>query len=193
MAGYFVEGADVLENKLGIDDPVRLKKIETEIVYARMIELTRETYDGEFNFRLLKHFHYCLFSDIYYMAGQVRSVRIAKGNSVFCYPENIEQQQRRIFGKLKEDCYLRGFAREEFLEKFADLAGELNALHPFREGNGRAIKLFLYKLAQSAGWHIDYGAIDASELMEADIAAFYGDPKKLMKLIDKNLCPWEKK
>ena len=190
MGDYFVDGEDILENKLGIEDPVQLKEIETEVVYARLIELTKEEYDCEFNFDLLKDFHYHLFSDLYYMAGNVRTVRISKGGSVFCYPENILSEQERIFEKLKKEHYLRGLNKDVFIKKFAELSAELNALHPFREGNGRAIKAFLFKLAQAAGWHVNYSGIDAARLMEADIEAFYGDTARLAEIIAENTTEW---
>jgi len=186
MTGYFVDEEEVLENKLGIQDEDELHEAESNIVYARMIELFIDPVDGEFNFEMLKKIHYRIFSDIYQMAGKVRTVRVAKGNSVFCYPENIESEQQRIFTSLKEDHWLKDLEKEAFIERYAYYSSELNALHPFREGNGRAIKLFLRQLAEAAGWDVAYEEMEPEDLMKCEIGAFHGDMEPLIDLLRKH-------
>ena len=187
MSNYFVEGELTLPNKLGIEDAEELKRAEEEIVSARMVELMSTPPTLPFDFNRLKWIHQKLFSDIYDFAGKVRAVRIAKEDSVFCYPEYIEDSQRDIFSHLKEENYLAGLPRKEFITKFAKLADDLNALHPFREGNGRAIRLFLKQLAEHADWYVAYEDMDGQKLLEANIKAFKGDLNPLIEILDKHL------
>ncbi len=84
VSEYFVDGEAVLPNKLGIEKSEELKIAEEEIVAARMAELSKNPILGDFSFNTLKAIHLKLFSDIYAFAGKIRTVRIAKGNSVFC-------------------------------------------------------------------------------------------------------------
>ena len=176
MSEYFTEYDDILENKLGITDPLLIKQMEEEIVPVRTAEVFSSFHIAEFNFEALKLIHKKLFSDIYQMAGQVRTVDMVKGGSSvpFCYVQFIEQEQQRIFSTLKQDHFYIGLAREEFVHKIAWLASELNALHPFRDGNGRTIRAFLVLLAAHAGYELDYSKVDKDELIEADIVAFRG-------------------
>jgi cell filamentation protein len=97
---YFSEQDDVLTNKLGIADPQEMKRLEAEIVPLRMAELLTNPPKGRMDFRYLRNVHHRLFSDLYFMAGEVRGVDLAKGTSVFCYHENIEISQETIFLKL---------------------------------------------------------------------------------------------
>lgn len=102
---------------------------------------------------------------------------------VGCYPEFIEENQKFIFSNLTSRNNLKGLSKEEFTKEYAQLSSELNALHPFRDGNGRAIRLFLYQLAESAGWYVPYDKMEPEQLIEADIKAFQGDLKQLEELI----------
>ncbi|HML37248.1 MAG TPA: Fic family protein [Bacillota bacterium] len=187
MNDYFVDGEAFIANKLGIEDAGELKKAEEEIVAARMTELMEHPIHGSFDFNMLLEIHRKLFSDIYDFAGQIRRVRIAKDSSVFCYPEFIEENQKRIFDRLRDMDYLKNLDKSGFVREFAWLSGELNALHPFREGNGRSIRLFLKLLAELAGWYVAYEDMDARELMEADIQSFNGDSAPLARLMEKHV------
>ena len=189
MGDYFSYEAGPLANKLGINDPDLLKEIEAKIVMLRLIELEESPLEGNFDFDHLCRIHHFLFSDIYDFAGQIRDVRLAKGSSVFCYPENLESAQHAIFTKLKRDKLLMGLSQEEFVTKLAHLSGELIALHPFREGNGRTSRVFLKELTSNAGYDLKYEDVDASRLLEADIAAFNGDLNPLMNVLSAIVSP----
>lgn len=186
MSDYFSEYDEILENKLGIDDPQLLRQAESEIVFVRLAELLHMPLQGTFDFEHLRAIHRHLFSDIYDMAGQIRTVSIAKGYSVFCYPENIDVMQREIFDRLKSDRYLRGLGRKEFAQKLAELSGDLNALHPFREGNGRAIRCFLVQFSREVGYSLRFEDLDTEAVLKADIAAFNGDTAPLAALYEAN-------
>lgn len=191
MTDYFTEHDDVMQNKLGIDDPAVLKQAEADIVSVRLAELLQKPMKGAFDFARLRAIHKHLFSDLYIMAGKVRDVDIAKGHVLFCLVENISACQTQIFKKLKEEKYLCGLDRVSFSYKLAELSGELNALHPFRDGNGRTIRCFLIQLANHAGYEIRFEDVDKEELLKADIAAFSGDIECLAKVYERIISPLE--
>lgn len=179
--GYFTEQDDVLENKLGITDPAELKQIESAIVALRTSEILQKPPKGKMDYAYLKKLHAKLFSDIYAFAGQTRTVDIAKGDSAFCYVRFIEDEQQRIFARLAKEFTPR-MDRNSFIEKLVRLSSDLNVLHPFREGNGRATRLFLTLLAQRHHFDLDFDAVDSEQMMQADILAFQGDLRPLTEL-----------
>lgn len=191
MSDYFTDDNIIQYNKLGIEDADQLKNAEEEIVAARMVEIIENPVRGNFDFTMLQAIHKKLFADLYDFAGKVRTVRIAKDSSVFCYPEFIQENQSRIFEELKRNRYLLGLTLDDFVKKFAALTGELNALHPFREGNGRAIRIFLKQLAEHAGWYIAYEDMEPEELLDADIKAFNGELGPLIDLIHEHISRYE--
>lgn len=188
MSEYFTSFDDVLENKLGITDPKQLKQLEEEIVSFRTAEIFSSFHSSPLSFQTLKRIHRVMFSDLYQMAGKVRCVDMVKGenNIPFCFTQNIDSEQKRIFTQLKKENYFVGVEREKFIQRIAWLAGELNALHPFRDGNGRAIRAFLVILATNAGFELDYSRVEKEELLQADTLAFKGDSMRL-GLVYKNL------
>ncbi len=189
MTDYFVEHDEVLENKLGIEDPELLKNAEAEIVFLRLVELGYKPIQGAFDFEHLKSIHRHLFSDIYPMAGKVRSVNIAKAGSAFCYARFIDSTQREIFDGLKENKYFKGLDKSIFAAKLAEFSADLNALHPFRDGNGRAIRAFLIQLSENAGYRLTFENEVREELLAADIAAFKGNLEPLTQLFCKLIEP----
>jgi cell filamentation protein len=116
-----------------------------------------------------------------------RTIRLAKGGSTFCYPEHIDREMRRLFDWLEDENFLRDLEVESFSAKAAHLIGELNAIHPFREGNGRTQNIFLAMLADRAGHPLDFAKLDPEALLEAMIASFKGDEAPLATVI-KNLA-----
>lgn len=183
--GYFTQQDDFLENKLGITDAEELRKVEESIVALRMAEIISNPPSGKKDFKYLRSVHRKLFSDLYAFAGKVRTIDIAKGKSAFCYAQNIDGEQLRIFENVDSVPWNK-LSKDDFADKLAVLSADLNALHPFREGNGRALRTYLILFAARYGYHLDFGAIDNEMLMNADIRAFYGD-LDLLKEIYKDI------
>ena len=134
---YCYPDSDVLINKLDIRDRDKLQKFERKLTMIRLSELFDNPIKGSFDFKHLKDIHQFIFQDIYDWAGTVRIVDIAKGN-MFCNVKFIDSQAEEIFLKLKKEKHLSGFSEEDFIKRLAYYFSEINALHPFREGNGRA-------------------------------------------------------
>lgn len=191
MPDYFVDGDGTLHNKLGIVDENLLKKREDDIVALHISEVLNEPDPREFDFDYLLALHRRLFGEIYDFAGQIRTVNIMKpdGEAPFAYAEFIPSEAARIFTQLKHDRYLVGLKKAEFVQKISALAADLNALHPFREGNGRTIRLFLALLAKHAGYIIDYSQVSHEEVILADKLAFGGKYDVIVKLYNRITTP----
>lgn len=186
MADYFVDGDGVLENKLDITDPDDFKAAEQEIVTNKSADILSEVPQA-FGLDYLLHVHRVLFEDIYYFAGMIRTVDIAKtdASAPFAYVQFLDAESKRIFDELASKNYLSALDANDFTKEITNLATELNALHPFREGNGRVIRLFLIMLADHAEYLLDYSQVTADELIGADKLAFEGDVKPLLSVYSK--------
>lgn len=182
--GYFVEVGDVMKNKLGISNAEELEKAEYKITDDKLGEALVNNHPKIFDFNLLLDLHRQLFEDIYDFAGKVRTVNISKPDSPvpFCYCDFIPSEANRIFTELKNDKYLVGLNQPEFVEKLTYYASELNALHPFREGNGRTTRLFLLLMARNAEYLIDYSFASKRAILYADTEAFAGNLNPLRDL-----------
>lgn len=177
---YCYPGTSVLKNKLELRKQADLDKFEAEISFQRSTEPLPA---GK-----LTYSHYCaihkhLFQDVYTWAGKPRTVRIAKGGSMFCYPESIDREAKKLFKQLVEAKYFKGLTPQKFSEAAAHFLADLNAIHPFREGNGRSQLSFFILLAEKAGHPIDLKKMNPEAIMQAVIASFGGDEKPLAKLI----------
>jgi cell filamentation protein len=136
------------------------------------------------DFSHYKAVHHHLFQDVYDWAGQVRIVRISKGGNPFCFPENIEDQATKLFDDLRANDYLRSLETQVFSAKAAHFLAELNAIHAFREGNGRSQLTFFALLADHAGHPLDLDKLEAEDMLDAMIASFDGDERKLAAVIE---------
>ena len=181
---YCYPDSDVLMNKLNIHEAEKLQEAERKLTMLRLIDLLDRPVAGKFDFKHLQTIHKYIFQDIYPWAGKVRSVDIAKSN-MFCKVQFIETQADEIFGKLKNDCYLEGLPKEKFAKKAAYYFSEINALHPFREGNGRTQREFIRQLAYQSGYILHFSAISEQEMVQASIDSFVCNYKKMEALFIK--------
>lgn len=95
---YCYPGTAVLINRLDIRDPNELQAFEDEITRERAAEPLPA---GRLSVSHLKSVHHHLFQDVYDWAGRVRTIRISKGDSMFCYPENIQAELAKLFDWLR--------------------------------------------------------------------------------------------
>lgn len=179
---YCYPGTTVLKNKLDIRDGDELAAFEAEVSDTRADEAAPA---GNLDFKHFKAIHRHLFQDVYDWAGEIRTVRMSKGGNMFCFPENIENQAKNLFTELKKDKFLAGLQTEMFAEKAAHFLSELNAIHAFREGNGRTQLSFFLLLAEQAGYSIELEQFDPGAFLEAMIISFNGDDGPLAKVIER--------
>jgi cell filamentation protein len=188
---YLDSATGVLKNRLGIADESTLEQTEVDIVAARSYELSRTPLKGRFDLAHLQAIHKYLFGDLYEWAGQLRTIDLSKGGSRFAHHARIESAAAPIFQQLAEESHLAGLASEAFSDRAAYYLGELNALHPFREGNGRAQREFISHLAHANGYYVAWENVSPAELLAASIASFHGDTSELAGFIRRNLSALE--
>ena len=131
---YTYKNSTVLVNKLGLKTQEELDAFEAEISSARAEEPLPE---GKLDFSHYCAVHHHLFQDVYDWAGQPRAVRISKDGNPVCFPENIEGESSKLFDDLRQADHLRNLDPSQFATQGAHFLAELNAIHAFREGNGR--------------------------------------------------------
>jgi cell filamentation protein len=180
---YTDPATGVLRNKLGLVTAAELAAAEREITHAALILLRESPARPTYDLPHLCEIHRRIFGDIYDWAGQVRTVAIAKG-SPFCLPQYIEPAAADIFSQLRKEDFLRNLAREEFLSRLTYYLGHVNAVHPFREGNGRAQRAFFGQLASEAGYILGWQRLDASRNIAASAAAMRGDADPMRTMLD---------
>ena len=153
----------VLINRLGITEESILEQTESALVATRSYELSNTPLKGRFDLAHLQAIHKYLFSDLYEWAGQLRTIDISKGGNRFANHMHIESAAAPIFQQLANEKYLAGLGAEAFSNRVAYYLGELNALHPFREGNGRAQREFISHLAIANGHYVAWENMAAAD------------------------------
>ena len=174
----------MLENKLNIDNQVELALQEEKISKIKAYELFEKGILNKLEsgtFLSLSQIHRYLFEEIYYFAGELRSVNIAKGNFRFAPVMYLEVSLKNI-EKMPESTF------DEIIEKYV----EMNIAHPFREGNGRSMRIWLdLMLRSNIGMVVDWSMVDKDDYLLAmerspikDIEIKYILKQSLTKNID---------
>lgn len=166
---YCYPGTDVLKNKRDIRDAETLENYERPISTWRISQLLEQPIKGAFDLKHLQSIHKYLFDDIYAFAGELRTEDIGKDDFRFASCNYIEDEAENLFCKLKLENNLSGLSAAEFAERAAYYLAEINVLHPFREGNGRAQREFIRCLAYSNGYNLEWERTDPKELLQASI------------------------
>ncbi|MFC4670688.1 Fic/DOC family protein [Seohaeicola nanhaiensis] len=176
-------GTGVLRNKADLKDQDELDQFEQLMFLTRSEEPLPE---GALDYAHYRAIHHHFFQDVYSWAGQPRQIRTAKGGNWFCYPEYIDTEMNRVFRELSEENHLADTTSlQDFALRAAHYIAEINAVHPFREGNGRCQLTLLDILMQVAGLEMIEDNIDEEEFMQAMIASFAGDESPLVDAIIK--------
>jgi cell filamentation protein len=173
----------VLHNKLGLGMAEELAAAEREITHAALILLRESPARATYDLPHLCAIHRRIFGDIYEWAGRVRTVVIAKG-SPFCLPQYIESASADIFRALRGENFLQSLERSSFLDRLTFYLGEVNAVHPFREGNGRTQRALFEQLARDAGFTLNWQHLDAARNIAASAAIMRGDAEPMRKMLD---------
>jgi cell filamentation protein len=180
---YCIPGTAVLKNKAGITDQNFLDEYEGDFTAIRLLELTQNPIEGAFDLAHLCKIHQYLFQDVFEWAGKIRSVDIIRGDSRFCNVRQIQSYSNTVFSALAAEKYLVNLEPKAFVRRLAHFLSEINAIHPFREGNGRVQRLFISQLAEQAGYPLDFSALDQAELYPVMQASFLGNEQPLKDLI----------
>lgn len=176
----------VLVNLLGIKDQAELDDAEAALVLVATLRIGASPLPeppGGPGFPYFLAIHRALFGDIYAWAGSIREVDISKGGSRFANWRFIEQEGVRLTAELAREHWLAGLPADRFAERMAWYMGELNVLHPFRDGNGRALREYVRYLAERAGHPLTWAGVPPEEMLSASIAAYRGDTTPLAALL----------
>ena len=194
----YIEGTDIPQNKLDITDSAFIHTVEKNLLdkayHKFSSELSSETLLNE---KYFINLHKKTFESLYEFAGVYIDVNMTKGNSQFCLAQHLQTQSTRIFDELESEKYLSN-ARDDkslFAQRLAYYQGELIALHPFYELNGRITRLYCDMLALQNGYKpINYSnAIEDEQYIQASIEAVqYADVSRLTKIVFDGLSRDEK-
>ena len=190
MAVYSLEGTQkdcypdttVLINKLDIRNQKMLNVAELRIVISMTMKIEKEIKFNNVDFNFYKNLHKQLFDDLYEWAGTVRNINISKKGTVFCNSDDIERIGKLKFDRLKSLNFLKNTPKDQFLDELTELYHDLNMLHPFREGNGRTLRLFITLLVRNAGYNLNFSECDSDMLMIATIKAAQGELSMLREV-----------
>ncbi len=138
-------------NILNVTSLEALYKVESDITYQKSLILKKNPISGDFDYLHLKKIHLFLFEDLYDFAGidrfELDVEHFGKGNSKFILGSEIPKWEKIIFDELKDKNLLQGLNNQQFSKEVSALFANINALHPFREGNGRTQRIFIMQLA----------------------------------------------
>lgn len=185
---YNVSGdeAEILKNKLGITDQKVLEDTETLLLKDTYVYFFSLFQKGKlkFNVKLIFEIHKYFLGTLYAWAGRTRSVEISKDGILFCANSQIKKELKNLDKIIKKNISSFGANKKIISEKLAIIHCEFNAIHPFREGNGRTIRLFLDLLAVNCGYGlIDYSKTFKTIYIKACIAGMKKDYSKMQKIL----------
>ena len=170
MANPYTDESGVFLNKLGVTDASLLKLVEYEITSTKALEI----FDGgaigrpqSFDLSRLQAIHRYLFQDVYEWAGKIRTLsskkRASNGMwSAFAEPDEIVRDWE-VLARRTNAFAASDLAFEQKREELLDIFIEANRIHPFPEGNGRSLQVFMRELAHTQGVSIDYDKVDKQE------------------------------
>jgi cell filamentation protein len=182
---YSDEPESAVKNKLGATTHDELEEREAIYVFSRDVEIMDgHGPAGQFDAAHLKAIHRHLFQDVYEWAGRTRDEKVPLSDGtvatepvlrkidgkLFTAGRQIPAALNRIAGTLRAANYLRRLSRNEFAWRAADIMVELNAVHPFREGNGRTQRAVVRALATEAGHDLDFSVVSRERMIQASIA-----------------------
>lgn len=183
--GLYPDGSGVLRNKFGLRDPKALREAE----YQETNDRTRDAPDFPPTRAGYQALHKHLFGEVFDWAGELRTVDMVKEGTRFATARFLDVTLHTVFADLARQDALRGRTGERFAEGAAHHISELNAAHPFREGNGRSMRLHLSQLAAQAGHALDVTRMPGPAWIEASIRGFEGDERPLARVIAGALAP----
>jgi cell filamentation protein len=181
----YYPGTSVLINREDIRDPDELLERETELQVAAYEEVF-SSFDESIipNLQFFYKLHQKVFGPLFTWAGQPRTVGISKGDTPFCPPGNISAMMTALFVELEIEQWLEGLDTASFIERAAYYICEINAIHPFREGNGRTIRFYIDVLSvRTRGDLFDWTLAGAEEYLQACIAGFQQDYSQMIQVL----------
>lgn len=175
---YTYKNSSVLKNKLNITTEEKLKEYETKMVALKLASIDKADFKRTYDEEHLKAIHKYLFEDVYDFAGQYRLENITKDNFIFSQYQYIDENIKEVFKKTNIQS-LEDLPFEELIIKLSDFMTDLNVLHPFREGNGRATREFIREFLDKLGFEINWFEIDYNDILKASMLAVIDDSEQI--------------
>ena len=186
---YCYPNSNVLINKLNIKEEQTLFEAEKKLTLIRLHELQNSPVNGNFDYNHLREIHHYIFQDLYNWAGELRTVEIGKGN-LFCTTDFLVSYGESVLENFFKLCFKKRNNFKEFIKVFSSNYADLNALHPFREGNGRTQREFARLICLKCGYILDLSCTTHKEMLEASILSFNNaDNSKLEAIFSKAIIP----
>ena len=170
---YCYRDTNVLKNRFGLRDGKKLKELEADLSAIRQNDLLSNPIQGRFTANHLCRIHKYLLGDLYSFAGHFRREDIMKGNTRFLNHRDIKTKLAKLLNKLAAENYLQGLAFDALVDRSAYYFTELNYIHPFREGNGRATREFMRQLYDLNGYEINWAVVPTENLLAAMEASVF--------------------
>ena len=191
MDPYVYPGTQVLRNLRGIRDADQLRRFEADTTSFRIRQLESAERPGQLDIPHLQAIHHRIFQDIYDWAGAFRTVGIARqGQYDFSPPVQIFPSLGRLFHELHSEQYLVMTDSDEFISRAAYYMGDINAVHPFRDGNGRTQREFIRQLALRNGYRLNWSRVTPEQMYRASHQSFQrGDYEGLASVLRSALAP----
>jgi cell filamentation protein, protein adenylyltransferase len=192
MDPYVYPETTVLRNRRDVRDAVQLNRFEAIATTRRSIEPEHEPVQGRFDARHLQAIHRHIFQDVFDWAGEFRTVSISKSgdpirvSAAHCFEPRASSLERTC-GELQGELHLAGSDLEHFARRGAYYLDEINAIHPFREGNGRTQREFVRELALQNGLTIDWRQVSQDEMIEVSRRSLRIDNSGLEQILRKAL------
>jgi cell filamentation protein len=184
---YVYPGSAVLQNRAGIRDPAVLEQFERRVTSIRMDQLAASAPTVKATVEHIQEIHRQIFQDIYDWAGALRTVNMARGETLFAPVKtpahDLKSWGQAVLSQLTREGQLQGLERPRFVERLAHHTEELNFWHPFREDNGRTLRIFLEQVARGAGYSIDYTKV-TPEAWNAAAARAQSDSRAFVTVLN---------
>lgn len=157
---YLDEDSGILQNLVGATSREELAEAEADLTFIRALELNHLDIPATRDMAELTAIHRQLFQDIYSWAGEIRTVDLRRSAEGFLPAMAIDRATGIAAGDLRTEHHLQGRDRDNFIARLAHHYDQFNYIHPFREGNGRAQRIFWSRVAADAGWELDWTQAD---------------------------------
>jgi len=191
---YTYPDSNTLKNLLGIKDLPTFNEVERFITgYSISQFYGRQTKNpSPLTIDLYKAIHLYIFKDIFDWAGQFRTEEISRLNedfttSNFCGVALIAPKLKLLFQELEKEDFLKGLDKEGVLGRTAYYLGQLNYIHPYRDGNGRTQRVFISILLRRLGIGLDFSQVSPEQMVFASRQSVYGSDTKLKEILEQGV------
>lgn len=187
---YLWPGQRCMANTLGIHNEIELDEAVNKYAATRMPDLMAEAIPERFDADYLRHIHKTLFQDCYDWAGEYRQCPMGR-NMDYADPESIPRRVSEFCESFRRDVLVPVLPERELADTLALKWAALNAIHPFRDGNGRSQTMFFTAACRSIGYDLSFSLQDRKNLRAARDSASEGRAGLLAGMIARSLQPIE--